>query len=218
MLWELTNAAPHTSLFWSASSFSLYFAYNCYCQIMKLIRSIWFGSIRRIEGLEAVSNLRVLDLSSNSISIVEGCSSEPSNSPLLRFSTGLENLHRLERLLLPYNCISDISGLQHLPSKQIDTVDLTDNRVERLSQLNCLRHLSVRFLLSIFEILTCPGDAIDFLIMCFQSLRELRFQGDTNQHSNPICGMNNYLDSVRAVRCDDNPCSPSSLSNRLFLS
>ena len=76
--------------------------------------------ITKIENLECLVNLEVLDISFNRLRVIEG----------------LEKLTKLKRLFLVSNKITKIDNLGHL--KDLELLELGDNRLE--SNNGMLRH------------------------------------------------------------------------------
>ncbi|CDJ35327.1 uncharacterized protein EMH_0025340 [Eimeria mitis] len=92
-----------------------------------------FNNIRRIEHLETLVNLRELFLSSNKITKIEGLSTLKElrtlelGSNRIRVVEGIENLKNLNELWLGRNKITRME-LPHLP--QLTRVSLQSNRIE----------------------------------------------------------------------------------------
>lgn len=86
--------------------------------------------INKIEGLEHLKNLKVLDLSVNKISEING----------------LDNLGKLEILKLESNNISEIKGLENL--KKLKKLHLSNNLIIELKGLENLKHLEKLYLYS----------------------------------------------------------------------
>ncbi|TFG23702.1 MAG: leucine-rich repeat domain-containing protein [Promethearchaeota archaeon] len=84
--------------------------------------------INKIEGLEHLKNLKVLDLSVNKISEING----------------LDNLGKLEILKLESNNISEIKGLENL--KKLKKLHLSNNLIIELKGLENLKHLEKLYL------------------------------------------------------------------------
>lgn len=87
--------------------------------------------IKRIENLEKLKQLRVLNLSNNNIFIVEG----------------LAELPLLQSLTLSKNFLAHFASLEHLGqcSSTLTSIDLSDNKIEAeerlfdlLPQVKCL--------------------------------------------------------------------------------
>lgn len=79
------------------------------------------NSIRKIEALSGLTNLRVLILSFNGLSKLEG----------------LEGLTQLEKLDVSYNFVKRIDGLKGLQA--LRTLDLTSNQIFKLDDIGMLK-------------------------------------------------------------------------------
>jgi len=128
-------------------------------QYVPLLEELYVAQnkLRGIEGLEGLSNLKVLDLGANRIRIIEGLQTNTSlkslwlgknkieticgletltqleqldiqNNRLTAIGDGLGNLINLRELYLACNKIVDLNGFPHFP--YINVIDLSTNGVE----------------------------------------------------------------------------------------
>ncbi|CAG9323311.1 unnamed protein product [Blepharisma stoltei] len=116
------------------------------------------NSIQRIEGLHDMKQLRILDLSCNGIRVING----------------LSELFSLEKLNLSFNKISSLYNLRQLYGPQYPNFKQLDIRGNNISQLSELRYLA-----------GC------------QSLEDVAFQSQNG--ANPVCKMPEY--SYTVLQC-----------------
>ena len=122
--------------------------FNCYqinseYEIVGL--SIFYNQIREIKGLEKLTKLKILDLSSNQISEIEGLEKLTKLQCLILSDNqikeikGLEQLTQLQKLDLSSNQISEIEGLEQLT--QLQNLNLYDNQIREIKGLEKLTQL-----------------------------------------------------------------------------
>eukprot|EP00906_Rhabdomonas_costata_P032925 RCo046366 len=126
--------------------------------------------LTRIECLETLTNLMILDLSSNDIATVGSGLAALENLRVLNLSAnrltaieGLGRLFRLKRLVLSYNAISSLEGMVQLhgDNYELEYLDLTGNQVAQVGQ-------------------------VQYLCGCSR-LQAVHFQQPGGRHANPVC-------------------------------
>lgn len=135
------------------------------------------NNIFQIESLNNLINLKILDLSSNQIECIENLN-YLINLEELNLSSNriqclpikcLKSQNRLNKLLLSYNFINDLSGLSEKyfqkEIKKLRYLDIKGNRIDNINQIKLLKHLS-------------------------PSLQHLILQDKNLNQSNPVCKKN----------------------------
>jgi len=103
------------------------------------------GRLEEIKNLQALKNLKELDLSCNYITEIKGLDTltDLTSLNLMRNKItqiqGLENLLHLKKLNLAENKIPEITGLDSLI--ELDRLDLTENNISEIEGLENLRNL-----------------------------------------------------------------------------
>lgn len=92
------------------------------------VLTLHFNDIQKIEGLEQLTKLQNLGLSNNKIQKIEG----------------LENLRKLHALNIDNNAITTLSGLEHLSSLRI--LGINNNKLESLKGIEFLTDLGQLYL------------------------------------------------------------------------
>lgn len=115
---------------------------------LKKLRVMHCSRLESMQGIEHLSQLRELNLSSNSILRIEGLH-EMSQLRILNLScnnirviNGLSGLINLEKLNLSFNKISSLSNLKQLYGQRyrnFTTLDLRGNNITQLTELNYLK-------------------------------------------------------------------------------
>jgi len=101
--------------------------------------------IKEINGLENLTLLEELDLSSNEISEIKGLDTLRNLRRLrlshnnIEYIQGLENLTQLEELDLIFNKITSIGGLES--QKNLKSLNLAENQINEIKNLNNLKNL-----------------------------------------------------------------------------
>lgn len=114
------------------------------------LRGLHISRITDIEGLNELSELKMLDLSSNDITKIEGLDKLTDlkrldlNSNCITKIDGLGNLRNLTMLDLSNNKISKIQGLKSLSN--LDFLDLHDNVITKIENIQSLWFLKTLFL------------------------------------------------------------------------
>ncbi|NVM02874.1 MAG: leucine-rich repeat domain-containing protein [Candidatus Helarchaeota archaeon] len=106
---------------------------------------LYGNQIKKIEGLENISQLKVLNLAYNQINKIEGLENLTQLKQLLLEGNNigkienLENLTQLEVLRLEANQIKKIEGLEKL--SMIKELELSDNKIQKIEGLRKLSEL-----------------------------------------------------------------------------
>ena len=90
------------------------------------LRNSYLGKIRKIEGLQSLTNLKVLNLSYNAITVIEG----------------LDHLHLLVELNLAENSIRRLENMGNLG--QLQRLNIAGNQISRIPEsISCLKSLKM---------------------------------------------------------------------------
>jgi protein phosphatase 1 regulatory subunit 7 len=89
------------------------------------LEELWLGKnkITEIKNLDSLTNIRLLDIKSNRLTVI----------------SGLRSLANLEELYVSHNAITSISGLES--SFKLRILDVSNNQISKLENLSHLTHL-----------------------------------------------------------------------------
>lgn len=110
------------------------------------LRDLGITSIKEIEGLDKLTELKSLFISSNNISKIDGLDKLQSLEYLNLMSnkitdiSGLKKLHNLRQLHIGENNISKIKGLENL--KNLVVLDIRENHISEIKGLDTLKNLT----------------------------------------------------------------------------